>query len=88
MEKEKCFGSVIERGEIKEVKGNQYIIRSYDRDGVITPPLPVFLDPPWADGCTVEDCPQHCRAIYQQGDKVCFTMFPDGTGFIWRKIPE
>ena len=82
------YGAVIERGEITEIRGTKYKIRSYDRDGIITPPLPVLIDPPWAEGCAVEDCPQHCRVEYLAGDKVCFVLFPDGTGFILRKLPE
>lgn len=88
MEREYQFGSGIERGEIAEIQGTKYKIKSFDRDGVITPPIPVLFDPPWADECTVENCPKHCKITYELGDKVCFAMFPDGTGFILRKMPE
>ena len=82
------FGAVIERGYISEIKSNgTYKVKSYDRDGLETPFLPVLFSPPWAEGCGVENCPQHCRAIYQIDDKVCFILFPDGTGFILRKMP-
>ena len=37
------YGAVIERGEITEKQGNTYKIKSYDRDGVETPLLPVFF---------------------------------------------
>ena len=82
------YGAAIERGEITEKQGNTYKIKSFDRDGVETPPLPVLFDPPWSQGCAVENCPQHCKITYQTGDKVCFVLFPDGTGFILRKMPE
>lgn len=90
MEKEnsKDYGARIERGEITEKQGNTYKVKSYDRDGVITPLLPVFIDPPWAENCACEDCSRKCKVEYAPGDKVCFVVFPDGTGFILRAMPE
>lgn len=33
------YGTIIERGQITEVTGNGCKVRSFDRDGIVTPPI-------------------------------------------------
>lgn len=40
----------IERGEIAEVSGNGYIVKSLDRDGITTPPLEALHEETYSVG--------------------------------------
>ena len=57
---------IVERGEIVEVVLGRYKIASFDRDGIITPPLEPMME----------------GQIYTAGDKVYYFIFGDGTGKI------
>ena len=61
---------MIERGRIMEVTEEGYRVTSYDRDGIITPPIQV------AGG----------DAVFTEGDRVYYFVFPDGTGKIICKL--
>jgi len=60
----------IERGEIISVDDGRYTIRSFERDGIVTPPLETLI-------------PEN---IFSAGDKVCFFYFNDGTGRVICKL--
>lgn len=36
------FGALIERGEVLTAEDAAYTVKSYDRDGVVTPPIPAI----------------------------------------------
>lgn len=38
------YGTIIERGQITEVTGNGCKVRSFDRDGIVTPPIEPITD--------------------------------------------
>ena len=57
---------VIERGKITASSGGKYTVMSYDRDGIVTPPLSAMTE-----GDT-----------FQVGDDVFYLIFRDGTGRI------
>ena len=69
MERER---GIIERGKITDVSENGYSIASYDRDGIITPPI---RQVEW--GKSSDQMPQ-----YEVGDEVYYFIFHDGTGRI------
>ena len=84
------YGTGIERGTVVEKQGSTYKMTSLDREGIRTPFLPILRDPPWWQDCSNPYCGQPCkeREKLEVGDRVCFVLFPDGTGFILRKMPE
>lgn len=61
---------IIERGKILEVKETGYIIASYDRDGIITPPLRALDD----------------NKSYSEGDMVYYFIFRDGSGRVIERM--
>ena len=61
---------IIERGEILEETTNGYVIKSEDRDGIVTPPLKSIDE----------------EQTYSTGDKVYYLIFRDGTGRIICKL--
>lgn len=59
-------GAFIERGTILSASNDGYTVKSFDRDGIITPPIkPISTD-----------------TKYTVGDTVYFFLFRDGTGKI------
>ena len=38
------YGAMIERGEILTESSGMYTVKSFDREGVITPPIPAISD--------------------------------------------
>ena len=59
-------GAFIERGTILSASTDGYKVKSFDRDGIITPPIkPISTD-----------------TTYTVGDTVYFFLFLDGTGKI------
>ncbi|MDO4647634.1 MAG: hypothetical protein Q4B26_03205 [Eubacteriales bacterium] len=56
----------IERGVVKEVTADGYIIASLDRDGITTPPI----------------LSAYQNMTFEVGEKVYFFYFNDGTGRI------
>lgn len=59
-------GATIERGIILTAEGGMYTVASFDRDGIVTPPIEAF------NGVTG----------YEKDDIVFFFLFRDGTGKI------
>lgn len=62
----KKVAGIVERGTIAEAGPDGYTVASFDRDGIVTPPLM-----PMIEGQT-----------YAAGDKVYYFVFGDGTGKI------
>lgn len=97
LREENCLGARIERGEIVEVSGDEYRVKSLDRDGVVTPPLRSLICPELAElfDVTASATGQYpcsvtvtlkCDPKLQVGDRVCFFLFEDGYGLILSKI--
>ena len=38
------YGAIIERGEVMAESSGKYTVKSFDRDGVITPPITAITD--------------------------------------------
>ena len=36
------YGAFIERGEVLNAEDGKYTVKSFDRDGIITPPIPAI----------------------------------------------
>lgn len=47
------YGARIERGTIKEVTADGYRVESFDRRGIITPPIPASGGAAFENGATV-----------------------------------
>lgn len=71
-ERERGYGAKIERGEVAVMTGEGAVVRSFCRDGIITPPLPHI----------------GTGDALRTGDKVWFFLFPDGTGAVIARMPE
>ena len=90
----KQTGALIERGKIKEIKGeNEYVIVSLDRDGIESPPMGTINEDAYlVVAHTIGDTSYTIRAQaiieheYEVGDMVYFFLFPDGTGKILCKV--
>lgn len=61
-----CDMAAVERGIVTAVSSGKYTVKSYGRDGLITPGIPAL----------------HAGASYAVNDKVYFFLFNDGTGAI------
>ena len=88
MDENKLPGGTIERGMITAKSGDTYRVKSYDRSGVVTPFIPSLFSFSLSSRCGNPYCSRACEEKYNPGDKVIFTLFEDGTGFILRKMPE
>ena len=76
-----AVGAFIERGKIKAVEAEGYIVASLDREGIETPPIQCIHREVY-DHLTryVEESIPEKK--YTVGDTVYFFLFPDGTGKI------
>lgn len=75
------YGARIERGRILRSMGGGWEVESYDRPGVITPPLKTIDDNKYT--VTVEETTYTIhKPGYQAGMDVYFFMFDDGKGLI------
>lgn len=64
------WGAPVERGRIRAAEGDGYIIESYDRAGIITPPLKAM----------------NGSDTFSAGEKVYYILFADGTGAILGRL--
>lgn len=89
------WGARIERGIIQTASGEQYKVKSLDRDGVITPLIGVLEIAPTItmrvthdkyESTTTETIKAEYKPTkYTVGDMVYFFMFGDGNGAILGK---
>lgn len=70
-ENRNCDLAMIERGVVIDADDGLYTIRSYGRDGLITPGIPVISG--------------HVHS-FAEGDKVYFFLFDDGNGAVIGKF--
>ncbi len=68
--KEEIYGALLERGAIDSIQDRRYRVKSFSRDGVVSPPIKAIND----------------SDAYSIGDKVYFFMFDDGDGMILAKM--
>ncbi len=89
------WGARIERGKIEESNGNQYKVKSLDRDGVTTPWIGVLEIDPKINMSVTHDVGEssvsetltakYTPTKYTVGDMVYFFVFADGHGAILGK---
>lgn len=75
---------MIERGVIKEKKGEKFIVESLDRRGIVTPEIP----PLYYGKIEINGNTYKLKEDFAAGDYVYFFLFADGEGGIISKIPR
>lgn len=71
--KEEIYGAPIERGVIDSIQDGYYRVKSFSRDGVVSPPIKAINN-------------YNNYNTYSIGDQVYFFMFDDGDGLILAKM--